>query len=163
MRVVSKERKHHYIPIFYLSRWASPSDHRLAYFKRERGKLIADRISPKNTGYERGLNSLAATQEVTKREVLEDKIFSGVIDSHAAPAIAKLVERKGRGIDATTGLHIVHFLLSLRVRHPDSIAFFRGKGTQIFMDELAKDPEEYDRLKGSSSKARQIHRRSPST
>jgi hypothetical protein len=56
---MSKEGKHHYVPSFYLGKWATPPDKKLSEFSRPRERLNAKRVHPDGTGYEHGLYSVS--------------------------------------------------------------------------------------------------------
>src|ERR1700730_3929286 len=57
--LMSEPRDHHYVPVFYLSRWAD-ADGTLSVYAREGGRIVVSRRNPRSTGFERELYSLAA-------------------------------------------------------------------------------------------------------
>lgn len=145
-----KNQKHHYLPIFYLSRWTSAADHKLQCFQRINGRIVTSRLAPKHTAYERGLNSLSHTSDPAIRDMLEEKFFSGVIDSQAAPAIKIVADGKGVGLMAEHAVRIAMFMLSIRARHPEAMRSIREVGTQLLTNELNRDPAEYDAIRAET-------------
>jgi len=55
--VMSKEGKHHYIPVFYLKQWAGP-DRRICEFSKPYDRVTARRVFPDATAYVHGLNRI---------------------------------------------------------------------------------------------------------
>jgi hypothetical protein len=88
---VPKELKHHYIPVFYLKRWAVNRGRLIEYGRQGKHKFVTARpTSPKGTGYVRGLNTIPdAPPEVS--EWLE-AAFLAMVDDWAARALAAFVE-----------------------------------------------------------------------
>jgi Protein of unknown function (DUF4238) len=54
---MSKEGKHHYIPVFYLKQWAG-ADGRICEFSRPYDRVKARRVFPDATAYVHGLNKI---------------------------------------------------------------------------------------------------------
>ena len=55
MNAMNEPMRHHYVPVFYLSRWED-SDGRICRFSRPYGaKIKVDRVAPKGTAFEPGL------------------------------------------------------------------------------------------------------------
>lgn len=143
---VNEPRNHHYIPEFYLSRWAR-GDGRVAIFSRPQLKVVISWRTPEHTGYEPGLYSLVGASPETA-QVLEKIFMARVIDEEAAKALAFVIEHRGRGMTASHATRIVRFILSLRARHPAAIDRIRREGKRILFDELERDPSEYQALRG---------------
>jgi hypothetical protein len=55
---MSKEPKHHYIPVFYLKQWMGGDD-RVCEFSKPHDRVKPRRTHPDGTGYVRGLNTIA--------------------------------------------------------------------------------------------------------
>jgi hypothetical protein len=146
---MSEPNKHHFLPIFYLSRWASEKDRLLTYFQRHMGKVVESRISTKNTGYEYHLYALN-TKKPENRQLIEKEFMSRVIDDRAAPALAFLIERKGRDLTTEHALPIIHFLLSIRARHPEAIKLVRESGHDLLQKELRRDADQWQAIKGET-------------
>lgn len=116
-----KERKHHYIPVFYLKQW-SDCDGRIRYYVYKNGHFVSDTIAPKNTGYERGLYSVYPDDEQIDSNIVEEAYFKK-IDTHAANALSILTtDGVGALIEDRVNLdHWVRFLVTLRMRDPISL------------------------------------------
>jgi hypothetical protein len=143
---------HHYIPVFYLSHWTS-KDGRLTIFRRFGEKIAVDRHAPSHTGYEPDLYSLSGTNDTDQKHVIEEAFMGPVIDNRAAPALQTLIDTKGVGITSDTALALIHFLLSLRIRHPEAVELVRREGARVLHAELARDPEQYANLSGPEDPA----------
>src|SRR5262245_57659585 len=79
---------HHYIPIFYLSRWVG-EDGRLCRFSRPNGNVVrAKRVVPKGTGFEPELYTSKGLPP-EKAQAME-KHFMAKLDNMAADALALL-------------------------------------------------------------------------
>ena len=48
---MSEPFDHHFVPIFYLRRWAGP-DGKGAVYARKGGRLVISRLNPRSTGFE---------------------------------------------------------------------------------------------------------------
>ena len=146
---MSEPNKHHFLPIFYLSRWVGEEDSLVTYYQRYAGKIVESRISPKHTGYERHLYALN-TKKLENRQLIEKEFMSRVIDDRAAPALAALIQGRGRNLTTEHALPIIHFLLSLRARHPEAIKLVREAGREELLAELRRDADEWQRIKSES-------------
>jgi Protein of unknown function (DUF4238) len=71
-RHMGEPLKHHYIPRFYLSAWCG-RDGRVTYYRVERGRLVAKRISPKGTGYENRLYTIEAGPQDLRRLIEQNR------------------------------------------------------------------------------------------
>ena len=86
-------RKHHYLPCFYLKQFADNSGRVLRTFLDPRGQLREARFSPRQTGFETDLYSLAAESPLVsapRSDGIETDVM-GPIDNQAAPAMRKLI------------------------------------------------------------------------
>jgi hypothetical protein len=50
-----------------------------------------------------------------------------------------------------------YFILSLLARHPDAVALVKAKGLEAIISALARDPDEYEAVKGSPSGSAPLH------
>lgn len=81
---------HHYLPVFYLNRWAG-EDSKVCRFSRPHGdKVVSKRVSPRGTAYEEHLYSMRATDGPPIADMERD--FMSQLDSEAAEALV-LLER----------------------------------------------------------------------
>jgi len=132
---MEKGRKHHYIPVFYLTQWCGP-DGRLCEYSRPRNKTIAQPKYPKETGFERGLYTLKAHTSAVA-EIVEDKLM-GRTDNDAARAHQLLLDNNIDGLDEVTRSAWARFLISLLRRTPESL---RGLGQRLTATIIEQYPE----------------------
>ncbi|MGD1017372.1 MAG: DUF4238 domain-containing protein [Roseiarcus sp.] len=124
-------RRNHYIPEFYLRRWAG-QDGRVCQFARPskaavRGALApvkALRRHPSQTGFEvdlYALNSIA----VEGRAYLEEKFFK-LVDQEAADALTSIETNTIADLSSNNRSGWARFIISLIHRHPEKIEALRG-------------------------------------
>ncbi len=81
---------HHYLPIFYLSRWTG-EDGRLCRFSRPYGeRVVSKRVSPKGTAFEEHLYSMRTPDGPPSADM--ELRFMSRLDSEAAQALQMLEE-----------------------------------------------------------------------
>ena len=116
--------KHHYIPEFYLKRWANKPDPRLCEFSRPYDVVKPKRVAPGGTGYVNRLYALRGFPEELAQQVEEQ--FFKVVDNGAAEALESL-EREGSASKLSINQRSAwsRFLLSLLSRTPEDVTAFR--------------------------------------
>lgn len=117
-------RKQHYIPQFYLKRWAI--DGKLVEFSRPNPKsreVKPHRKPPKGTAWKEGAYDFEGLPP-EKRHYLE-KVFFHLVDSKAADALVIIENGRGNWTDELRQAWAM-FLISLIVRHPADIAAFKA-------------------------------------
>ncbi|RWO35013.1 MAG: DUF4238 domain-containing protein [Mesorhizobium sp.] len=88
---VNTPKKHHYIPVFYLKRWAG-EDGRLCEFSRPYDHRVKPRRThPAGTGYEENLYSMQGFEPELAQQI-EERFFK-FTDSLAADALDRLVTK----------------------------------------------------------------------
>ncbi len=112
---------HHYIPVFYLSRWAG-DDQRVCRFSRPHGKEVkAKRVVPKGTGFEPKLYETRGLP--SERAQTMEKDFMAKLDTMAAEALelleCGLPEKKWTSRPRSSWSR---FLLTQMLRTPEDIA-----------------------------------------
>jgi len=115
---MSKQGKHHYIPIFYLKQWVG-TDQRLCEFKRRYHGIAPRRVYPDMTGYIHGLNTIPGLPP-EHAQYLETHFLSAT-DTYASRALRILLgdgpwrftdhERSGWS----------RFITSLLLRNPETV------------------------------------------
>lgn len=86
----SKEPKHHYIPCFYLQRWANANSRLIEFSRPAPINIVKPRpTTPRGTGYVRGLNTIPNLPPSEAR-YLEDAFFK-IADDAAARALEILL------------------------------------------------------------------------
>jgi hypothetical protein len=116
--------KHHYIPAFYLRRWAGADDKVVEFTMPVQGKLVKKPVKPERTGYMERLYELKGYEPGLAQQV-EEKFFSPV-DDIAAKALDLLYRRGhyGKWTDVQRS-GWSRLMLSLMMRCPEDIALFR--------------------------------------
>jgi hypothetical protein len=122
---MEKGRKHHYIPVFYLTHWCGPGG-RLCQYSRPYDKVVAKPKYPTETGFERGLYTLRAHTSAVA-EIVEDKLM-GRTDHDASRALRLLLDNNIGGLDEATRSGWARFIISLLRRTPESL---RGLGNTL--------------------------------
>jgi hypothetical protein len=114
--------KHHYIPAFYLSRWADPKVTEFA--KVHGGKIVARAKMPERTGYEERLYEMKGFQPELAQQ-LEVKYFK-TTDTMTADAL-EMLYRYGHNApwNAKSRTAWTRFMMSLLLRCPEDIDAFR--------------------------------------
>lgn len=117
--------KHHYIPEFYLKRWAAPGDNKLCEWQRHRGIVKPRRVYAAQTGYVDRLYELRDFPAHLAQQI-ESRFFQPV-DSQAADAVAYM-ERNGSDAGWTDDLRSAwgRFLISLLLRCPEDLEKLRS-------------------------------------
>ena len=125
--------EHHYIPQFYLRRWAGDDD-RICEFRRPYKKINLQRVYPKQTGFlDRLYEKRGVPQSIAQQ--VEDKFMSPV-DNFAAKAL-DLIETDVDKIknDAEQRSAWSLFLITLMSRMPEDLAAI----TAILEDDWKRD------------------------
>ncbi len=129
---MSIPRDHHYLPRFYLERWAT--DGQLVRYLRPRGAegpLDCKRKSPAAIAYEKDLYHLPDIADAANSQHLEMQFFQQ-IDDRAAKALQKLdALATGTGADRVA---LAQFMISLMHRSPSRLAAMRKELAQRTAD-----------------------------
>lgn len=137
--VNNKPQKHHYLPIFYLKRWAqSSNDGKLVEFSRPHGPAVKPRrVTPAGTGF---LNKLYAINDLPPGEAQQvEEEFMQPVDTGAADALA-LLEAGDTIIRHSTKYRSAWslFLMSLMMRMPNDLEALKSSYAQRWLDSLAE-------------------------
>lgn len=120
---MSVPEKHHYLPVWYLDRWAKEG--KVMRFVRPRGADHSLNMKPKPPtaiGFERNLYTIPTETDPRERQRLELDFYQR-IDDRAAVAFAKIDrEEEGTGDDRVA---FAQFVLSLALRNPEVIRHSR--------------------------------------
>lgn len=132
---MSKERKHHYIPVFYLKQWCGP-DGRLCEFSRPHKVVKPRRTHPDGTGYVRGLNTMPGLPPAVA-SYLETHFFQ-IADDAAARALQKLLGRAPWTFTDDERSGWSRFLVSLVIRNPESMERHKVAAKKLYEEALPK-------------------------
>jgi hypothetical protein len=121
---VSTHVRHHYLPEFYLRRWAG-TDGRLVRFSRPDDTLVKPkRYHPKQVGYVVRLYEMDGVPEDQRQEF--ERTFLSPVDSRAAEALETMERRQTAGsLNPALRSAWAHFIQSLMTRMPADIAAFK--------------------------------------
>ena len=138
---MSEPNRHHYLPVFYLNRWAGP-DGRVVRYYRPHHDVVASSISPKFTGFEQGLYRLDGYAPEAENDI-EKKFMARVVDDPASCAMEALIERDQSNLTPEFRQAWTRFVMSLHVRHPDNVAKITQQAKAGLRQSLLEDPKEY--------------------
>jgi len=121
IRPMSKEGKHHYVPVFYLKQWVSGDDRKLCEYTRPRALIQTKRIGPKSTGFVHGLYSIPGLPAEEVQYI--EKKYMQKLDDKAARALQAMLAQSPGDISLAEELTIswAAFLYSLILRSPEII------------------------------------------
>ncbi|MEM6827678.1 MAG: DUF4238 domain-containing protein [Pseudomonadota bacterium] len=122
--------KHHYLPKWYLDRWAI--DGEVTAFRRvgPKRELYSSQKSPAAIGYERNLYTIPDKEPSLAARIETE--FLQAIDNRGAQAVAMAENNLAAGPHDKAGL--VQFLLSLMHRTPDRIDHLETRLTRMLSD-----------------------------
>ena len=112
--------KNHYIPRTYLRRWAADEDGKLCQHTCIRGRIMAKRVYPAETGYAVDLYTLADLPP-ENRHFVEDVLFKRVDQDAANGLDLFLANDIDAGVNAAKITGWSRFLMSLLHRQPAKI------------------------------------------
>jgi len=148
---------HHFVPQFYLKRWAGP-DEKVCEFTRPYKKLVVRSKTPETTGFQKHLYTVPGLPP-DKRSVLEDVVLKQ-IDQIASDALDFMIGNP-------TGEREMHnklrsgwsrFLMSLMHRSPEKLAALKAKALDYLTEQLPRlsfsyatfkepsDPEDFEEM-----------------
>jgi hypothetical protein len=138
---MSKEGRHHYIPVFYLKQWTG-GDGRLCEFSRPYDRVKPRRVHPKSTGYVDGLYSIPGLPpELT--QIVETN-FMKVTDNWAACALRILLSATSSHLTLDERSGWSRFITSLVLRNPESVDRHKAAGRAV-VDRALKVSEDAKR------------------
>jgi hypothetical protein len=130
-------RKHHYKPVFFLSRWVG-RDRQLCEMKLINGKLLPRRRHPGGTGYVKDLYRTDGVPEEIS-QILETD-FMSPLDNDAANALGKIAS--DQPLDAGDRIAWARFMLSLLYRNREGVEFIKAHMADIRREAtLALEPD----------------------
>ena len=135
-----ESKRHHYIPKFYLRRWAGP-DRRVVQFSAPfRNKIQPLRKSPAATGYEDDLYKLEIFEGPEAQELESE--FLRIVDTEAAEALKRLEDGpRGWQWDAKSRSAWTRFLMSVMARGPHDIRALKSHMVENFHKGATEEQE----------------------
>ena len=130
-------RKHHYKPMFFLSRWAG-KDGRLCEMKLINGKVVPRRRHPAGTGYIKDLYRTDGVPEERSQDL--ESAFMSPLDNDAANALDKIAS--DQRLDPGDRIAWARFMLSLLYRNREGVEFIKAHMADIRREAtLALEPD----------------------
>lgn len=105
-------RKHHYLPAFFIERWASADDQMVWSYTVPHQKLDIKRKHPNATGFASDLYSLSAGTPAEQQAIESD--FMQKLDSRGAAALKAVLAAAGKPPEATVASDWVRLVSSLK-------------------------------------------------
>ena len=136
--------RHHYVPEFLLKRWAeTTADKKVEVFQLDIPRIPSKRRTPKHTGFEPDLYALTHDQVAgLEKQHVETNILKHV-DNEAAIVLNKILVGGLDSLTKTDNTHWIIFLMSLKVRSPESIYNLKSDEPKKFKASLIQNPEKY--------------------
>lgn len=122
---MSAPKKHHYVPEFYLKRWAG-EDRKVSDYRRFNGGLVHRRRFPSETGFEIELYSIRSHADPERRQIIEKRLMSQ-IDNGASRSLEYMEQAGQPPTDSERRNAWTRFLLSLIYRSPTQVEKLRQK------------------------------------
>ena len=140
---------HHYVPRFYLKRWAGPTGLVVEYSRPHR-ELVVHSKTPKATGFQKHLYTLVGLP-TGKQSVLEDVVLKQ-IDQIASDALDFMIGNSTGGEDIPPKLRDgwSRFLMSLMHRGPTKLAALKTKSLAYLAEQLPRLERDYPNFKEPS-------------
>ena len=135
--------KHHYIPTFYLSRWAGP-DGRICEFSRPYREVKPKRKFAEAAGWKKHLYTVTGL-EPERQGIIEDRFFKET-DQTANDALQFMLGNQDGTAEMPPRLRSgwSRFIASIRHRNPEGIALLRQKCRTWVEENLAEIRARYD-------------------
>ena len=131
-------RKHHYKPVFFLSRWAG-RDGRLCEMRLINGKVVPKRKYPQNTGCIKDLYRTDGVPTEISQD-LETK-FMASLDTKAARALSKISSAAALDIEERAAW--ARFLLSMLYRNRECVEFIKAHMADVWREATAALEEDW--------------------
>lgn len=130
---MSQPKCHHYLPVFYLKRWARARGRVWRYY-RPWDRVVTSDVGPEFTGYEEGLYQLDGTADP---QIIETEFFR-IVDNNAAPVLESML-REGLGaLGQDKRRSWTLFLMSMLIRSPHSLVEIGSVINGFFRTNLEK-------------------------
>jgi hypothetical protein len=138
---------HHFIPAFYLKQWAD-SEGKLVEYTSKGGKLIAKRIGPRSTGYERNLYAFPELPPDAAQYI--EQVFFAYADQKASDALDNHLGVTARPWTSELLSAWSRFVIAIHLRHPDAIPELREAAKRIWDASGADYQARYSAIKKPS-------------
>lgn len=131
---MSIPKKHHYLPQFFMQRWAG-HDGVITEYRHPHNRVTMKRKVPSETGYIEELYSDESKSDPIERQALE-LVFLQRIDSKAAECLRHLETQPGKPLDPVLRDSWSRFLMSLMHRSPERVKWISEKVRKYEQEDL---------------------------
>lgn len=137
---MSKQGKHHFAPVFYLTQWVG-DDGCLSEYKRRYRGVLPKRVVPDATGYAHGLYSVPGLPPGQEQYV--ERKFMASVDSRASLALSEMLDESRAAEDFPLRYKVAwaQFVYSLTFRAPNVIARLQNTMDQQIASGALRQPE----------------------
>jgi hypothetical protein len=142
---MSTPRDHHFIPVFYLKKWAGPNGKLVQYSHPHPKKFIIKPVGPRATGFEKDLYGFPELPEELA-QYLESK-FLARTDEVAAKVHKKLLDGTATPWTPETRSSWSRFAINFLIRHPHPFAEIRTVAHDCWLRPDNITQAEYERIK----------------
>jgi hypothetical protein len=143
-------KRHHFVPRFYLEQWTNHEGKLARYGKLPNGKVTMDWRVPKSVGCEVDLYTFP---ELGEAAVAIEKGLLQKLDDRAAKVIQRMIDTNGEELSGGDMVWFSHFLLSLLVRNPESVAALKEAALAMWEAPTPQTQADYDNIKGPNDPA----------
>lgn len=144
---MSKEPKHHYLPVFYLKQWARDRG-QLCEFSKPYDRVKPKRTYPDGTGYVRGLNTVEGLPPAEMRFL--EEVFFQIADDGAAQVLRTFLQPSPWTLTAKERSAWSRFIMSLMVRNPELLEKYKKVAAAIFEEARSNIEALYDKERKST-------------
>lgn len=131
--------RHHYVPEFYLRRWATDGLVCGYYWDHRSNSLRLKKRGAKAFCHEVDLYKFSS--ESKERSHLLETVFLGTVDDKAGKIIDKIAKGDLQSLTNDEECDWARFLMSLEVRRPSVVGFLKGHASKDFIDALDTNAE----------------------
>lgn len=141
---MSEPKKHHYLPVFYLSAWANQQGN-VCEFSRPHKEVKYKWRHPSATGYEENLYSFPGVPR--EQAQLVEKHYLGLVDSTAATVHQKFLLDYHDDLVPEEALAWARFLYAMMFRNPEQIASIQDRYRAFAPGLVEEFRERYPRVR----------------
>lgn len=143
--------RNHFVPQFLQRPWTTPAAGELQVFRMAGGRFSTFRQVPKGNGYVEDMLSLTRDTVAGMDKHAVEKVVLQSVDNEASKVRDKLEGGELKDLTLEERCAWVRFIMSLRLRQPDTILYLRNESEAHLRKSLAEAPEEYDALASEAS------------
>ncbi|MCX5480196.1 DUF4238 domain-containing protein [Kaistia geumhonensis] len=149
---MSKERDHHYVPQFHLSKWAN-DEGKITQWGRipYNGKLVSKPVTAAATAYVPGLYALEQVNDEEAQQI-EIRIL-GKIETEAQPVLERLISTGPRGLSVRDRYWWTVYLNASLIRVPHIVEKVKTEVAEGITRDLSQDTPAYDAARGNAPEA----------